>query len=63
MCTTTPFDYNSTPTAMSCQLALLEMSRFTVINLLALLLEQSIMEGASVIRKQRLGCLLQHVFH
>lgn len=42
----TPFDSHFSPTATSCRLALLEMSRFTVINLLAHLLEQSITEGA-----------------
>lgn len=44
-----PFDSHFSPTATSCPLALLEMGRFTVVNLLAHLLEQSIMEGAGII--------------
>lgn len=61
----TPFDFHFSPTATSCPLALLEMGRFTVVNLLAHLLEQSIMEGASIIRMETSGVtvLLQHVFH
>lgn len=61
----TPFDSHFSPTATSCPLALLEMGRFTVVNLLAHPLEQSIMEGASVIRMETSGVtvLLQHVFH
>lgn len=51
----TPFDSHFSPTATSCRLALLEMSRFTVINLLAHLLEQSIMKGAGVIRMKPQG--------
>lgn len=51
----TPFDSHFSPAATSCRLALLEMSGFTVINLLAHLLEQSIMEGAGVIRKEPQG--------
>lgn len=50
-----PFDSHFSPTATSCRLALLEMSRFTVINLLAHLLEQSIMEGVSVNRMKPQG--------
>lgn len=48
----TPFDSHFSPT---CRLTLLEMSRFPVINLVAHLLEQSIMEGASVIRVEPQG--------
>lgn len=44
-----PFDSHFSPSATSCRLALLEMCCFTVINLLAHLLVQSIMEGAGVI--------------
>ncbi len=51
----TPFDSHLSPTATSCLLALLEMSRFTVINLLAHLLEKPIMEGASVITMEPQG--------
>lgn len=60
----TPLDYHFSPSAMSCQLALLEMSCSTVINLLAHLLERSIKEGDGVIRKETMGrlsvCLLFH---
>lgn len=51
----TPFDSHFSPTATSCRLALLEMRRFTAINLLAHLQEQSIMEGAGVITMEPRG--------
>lgn len=43
---------------ISCRLALLEMSRFTVINLVAHLAKQPIMEGAAVIRTEPQGRLV-----
>lgn len=51
----TPFDSHFSLTATTCWLALLEMSCFTVINLQAHLLEESIMEGAGVILMEPQG--------
>lgn len=53
--TMTPFYSHFSTPAVSCRLALLEMSRFTVIHLLAHLQEQSITEGVGVITKEPQG--------
>lgn len=57
-CATAPFHFCFSATVISCRLALLEMSRFTVINLVAHLAKQPIMEGAAVIRTEPQGWLV-----
>lgn len=59
-----PFDFHFSPTSASCRLAILDMSPSTVINLVTHLHEQSIMEGANIIRMEitQATLLLQHLF-